>query len=366
MSTVPFLDLKRVCAADRAELLEAFARVLDSGHFVLGAELERFEQEFAAYCGARHAVGVGNGLDALYLVLLALGIGPGDEVVVPAHTFIATWLAVTRCGATPVPVEPDPATCLVTREGIAAELTSRTKAVIAVHLYGSVAGIDGIAALCREHALPLIEDAAQAHGAKLAGIGAGTHGLAGCFSFYPSKNLGAAGDAGAITCNDDALYERLRAVRNYGSRERYVHDTEGINSRLDEVQAAWLRVRLRRLDVDNARRAQIASMYIERLASVSGLQLPVAGVPGSHVWHLFVVQSDARDALQCFLAKRGIQTLIHYPRPVYRFPPFACAGPDDESVADRLTARVLSLPMGPHLSDEDVRTVCEAVRQFAV
>jgi dTDP-3-amino-3,4,6-trideoxy-alpha-D-glucose transaminase len=365
VNPIPFLDLRSILASDRAGLIDAFTRVLDSGRFVLGAELEQFEAEFAAWCGARYAIGVGNGLDALYLSLEALGVGPGDEVVVPAHTFVATWLAVTRCGATPVAVEPDPSTCLVTAETVEMALTARTKAVVAVHLYGAIQGIDAIASLCARRGIPLLEDAAQAHGARLGGVRAGNHGVAGCFSFYPSKNLGACGDAGAVVTSDDQLRDKLVALRNYGSRQRYAHELAGTNSRLDEVQAAWLRVRLAHTEVENARRQDIAARYLERLSGAPGVLLPSAGAPGSHVWHLFVVQTDGRDALQRFLAQRGIETLIHYPRPVYRFPPFAAFAPHGATIADRVTARVLSLPMGPHLSDGDVHRVCDTVLAFA-
>lgn len=361
MNPVPFLNLKQVLADDRADLIEAFTRVLDSGRFILGPELERFEAEFAAHCGVAHGVGVGNGLDAISLVLQALGIGPGDEVVVPAHTFVATWLAVTRCGATPVPVEPDPLTCLATAEGIAAALTPRTRAVVAVHLYGSIAGIDAIAALCRDRGVPLVEDAAQAHGARLSGQRAGSFGVAGCFSFYPSKNLGALGDGGAVVSSDPRLVGRVRMLRNYGSREKYVHEEAGINSRLDELQAALLRVRLRRLDAENERRRRVATMYAARLGAAAGLQLPPPGEPQSHVWHIYAVQCAFREQLRHALELRGVETLIHYPRPVYRFAPFASFAPSAPSASDRVTDRTLSLPMDPHMTDEQVAAVCGAV-----
>jgi dTDP-4-amino-4,6-dideoxygalactose transaminase len=361
VSAVPFLDLKQVLAADRSALIDAFTRVLDSGRFILGPELEQFESEFAAYCGASHAVGVGNGLDAIHLVLKALGVGPGDEVIVPAHTFVATWLAVTHCGATPVAVEPDPNSCLATAAGIEAALTPRTRAVVAVHLYGSIHGIDEIAALCRRRGIPLVEDAAQAHGARLGDVRAGSFGVAGCFSFYPSKNLGALGDGGAVVTNDDRLADAIRSLRNYGSREKYVHEDDGINSRLDELQAALLRVRLRCLEAENEGRRRIASIYSARLAGVAGLQLPWVGPPGSHVWHVYAVQCAFRDRLQQSLRERGVETLIHYPRPVYRHAPFKALAPGPGSAADRLTAGILSLPMGSHLTDTQAAFVCDAV-----
>ncbi len=361
---IPFLDLASLVATDRDELIQTFTRVFDSGRFVMGPELEAFEQEFAAYCGTKYAAGVGNGLDALYLALVALGIGHGDEVIVPAHTFVATWLAITRCGATPIAIEPDAYSCLVNAQAVAKKLSSRTRAVVAVHLYGSVTGIDDIKALCHQHGVPLIEDAAQAHGAASGGVRAGNFGIAGCFSFYPSKNLGAFGDGGAIVSNDLALIDSVRKLRNYGSKVRYQHEVEGINSRLDDIQAAFLRVRLRRLDAENRRRQAIAQLYLARLANIAGLQLPAVGDDGSHVWHLFVVQTPFRDALQKYLLAHGCETLIHYPSPVYRFAPFRMFSPPDESVSDRLAAQVLSLPMGAHLRDADVETVCRYIAAF--
>ncbi len=363
-TVIPFLDLPSLVAADRDELIQALTRVFDSGRFVMGPELDAFEQEFAAYCGTKYAVGVGNGLDALYLALVALGIGAGDEVIVPAHTFVATWLAITRCGAIPIAVEPDANSCLVNAQAVAKKLSPRTRAVVAVHLYGSIAGIEDIKALCRQHGVPLLEDAAQAHGAANGGVRAGNFGVAGCFSFYPSKNLGAFGDGGAIVTNDSALADSVRKLRNYGSKVRYQHEVEGINSRLDDIQAAFLRVRLRRLDTENRRRQVIAQMYLTLLADTADLQLPMAGDEGSHVWHLFVVQTPLRDALQKYLSAHGCETLIHYPSPVYRFAPFVTFSPADESVSDRIAARVLSLPMGSHLRDADVEAVCQHVTAF--
>jgi dTDP-3-amino-3,4,6-trideoxy-alpha-D-glucose transaminase len=338
--------------------------VLDSGRFILGPELEQFESEFAAYCGALHAVGVGNGLDAIHLVLKALGIGPGDEVIVPAHTFVATWLAVSQCGATPVAVEPDPRTCLATAASIAAVLTPRTRAVVAVHLYGSIDGIDEIAALCRGRGIALVEDAAQAHGASLDGVRAGSFGVAGCFSFYPIKNLGALGDGGAVVTSDDRLADAVLALRNYGGRAKYQHDVEGSNSRLDELQAAFLRLRLRKLDAENARRREVAQLYLRELAGVPGLVLPHAGAAESHVWHLLVVQTPRRDELQRALGEAGIGSLVHYPQPVYRLPPFAHLAPAQPTISDRLASQVLSLPMDPQLRDDQVLAVCAAVRAF--
>jgi dTDP-3-amino-3,4,6-trideoxy-alpha-D-glucose transaminase len=364
MTKIPFLDARAGYLADREELDAAYARVMDSGRWILGPELEAFEAEFAAYCGTAHGVGVANGLDALRLALAALGIGPGDEVVVPAHTFVATWIAVVQTGATPVAVEPGEGDFLPSADAIAAAIGPRTRAVIAVHLYGSVAGIDTIAALCAQRGIALVEDAAQAHGASCGGIRAGAHGRLGCFSFYPGKNLGAYGDGGAVVTSDAALAMRLRVLRNYGGIEKYAHDEPGTNSRLDELQAAFLRVRLRRLDRDNAQRARLAQVYRDGLAEVPGLALPAPGAPGSHAWHLFVVRSTHRDELQAHLARHGCQALIHYPRPVYRYAPYSAAAPPPGSPADRLCAGLLSLPMGPHLAENQVRATCALVVGF--
>jgi dTDP-3-amino-3,4,6-trideoxy-alpha-D-glucose transaminase len=344
--------------------LQSFAEVLDSGRFVAGPALEAFEASFAAYCGVRHGIGVGNGLDALYLALKASGIGAGDEVLVPAHTFVATWLAITRCNATPVPVEPDPRSCVVTAEGFAQRLTKRTRAVVAVSLYGSLQGMPEIASLCRERGLLLLEDAAQAHGARLGTQVAGSFGTAAAFSFYPTKNLGCLGDGGMVVTNDAQLARTVRALRNYGGHSRYSHELEGVNSRLDEMQAALLAVRLPKLDAANAHRQALARIYTKRLAGLPLLELPPEAEPGSHVWHLFVIRTRLREDLQQFLAERGIETLVHYPRAVYRLPPFLAFAPDAESVADRLAATVLSLPMGPHLQEQDVHAVCDAIQEF--
>ena len=361
---IPFLDLHALYLEDQAEYDAAYRRVMASGRWILGDEGEAFEQAFAAACGRRHAIGVGNGLDALTLALRAAGIGPGDEVLVPAHTFIATWLAVEQVGAVPRAVEPAPGRFLIDTEGIAAALTPRTRAVLPVHLYGEATDIAATEALCAERGLVLIEDAAQAQGARHAGRAIGSFGLASCFSFYPGKNLGAFGDAGAITTDDDALAHRLRQLRNYGASQRYQHEQAGVNSRLDELQAAFLRVRLARLAEHNQRRRELARLYLAELAGVGDLLLPDAAGLDEAVWHLFVVRTGRRDALQHGLTQAGIASLIHYPKPVYRFPPFAALAPAGRSRADALCEQVLSLPMGPHLQAPQVLAVCRAVRAF--
>ncbi len=364
MKKVPFLDVRASYLEDKVEIDASYHRVMDSGRWILGPELEAFEDEFARYCGARFCVGVGNGLDAIYLSLRALGIGPGDEVIVPALTFSATWFAITRSGATPVAVEPEVRTRMPSAEAIAAAITPRTRAVVPVDLYGSVLDIEAVVALCRERGLALVEDAAQAHGAASSVARAGNHGIVGCFSFYPSKNLGAYGDGGAIVTSDPDICSRLRSLRNYGSSERYRHDDEGVNSRLDELQAAMLRVRLRRLDAYNARRQHLAQLYLQGLADLPAIGCAEPGPPGSHVWHLFVITSDRRDELQAYLGQHGCDTLIHYPVPIYRHAYFRAHAPAGTSASDRLTKQILSLPMGPHLDDASVRLVCELVREF--
>jgi dTDP-4-amino-4,6-dideoxygalactose transaminase len=360
---IPFLDVPAAYAELRDDLDEAARRVMASGQFILGPDVAAFEEEFAAYCGARHAIGVGSGLDALRLILLGYGLGPGDEVVVPSNTFIATWLAVSQVGAAPVPVEPDPETHNVTAAGVEAALTARTKAIMPVHLYGQPADMDELAALGRDHGIPVIEDAAQAQGARLRGRRAGALADAAGFSFYPGKNLGALGDAGAITTDDDALADRVRLLRNYGSSRKYHHDVPGMNSRLDSLQAAFLRVKLRRLDEWNERRRAVAARYLELLDGVDDLVLPAVPDWAEPVWHLFVVRHPRRDELQERLAAAGVDTIIHYPIPPHRAGAYAEEfGGRSLPVAERLADEVLSLPMGPHLPLPDVERVADAVR----
>ncbi|HEY1070155.1 MAG TPA: DegT/DnrJ/EryC1/StrS family aminotransferase [Thermomonas sp.] len=360
---IPFLDLKAPHVELRAEIDAALARVLDSGWYILGPEVDAFEAEFAAYCGARHCVGVANGLDALHLVLRAMDVGPGDEVVVPSNTYIATWLAVSQCGAIPVPVEPDPATHNIDPQRIEAAITPRTKVILPVHLYGQPADMDAILSIARRHGLRVLEDAAQAHGARYKGQRIGAHGDAVAWSFYPGKNLGALGDGGAITTNDDALADRLRVLRNYGSRVKYVNEVQGWNSRLDPLQAAVLRVKLAYLDEWNARRAAIAALYQRELAE-TGLVLPVVSAWAEPAWHLFVVRHPRRDDLQRGLGEAGIGTLIHYPLPPHRQQAYAGLGLADHAfpIASRLADEVLSLPMGPHLSVAQAEQVVAAVK----
>lgn len=360
---IPFLDVAAAYAELQDELDAAARRVMASGQFILGPEVTAFEEEFAAYCETSHAIGVGSGLDALRLILLGYGVGQGDEVAVPSNTFIATWLAVTHAGATPVPVEPDPATHTITAEVVEAAITPSTKAIMPVHLYGHPADMDGIVALGRKRGIPVIEDAAQAQGARYRARRAGHLADAAGFSFYPGKNLGAMGDAGAITTDDDALAERVRMLRNYGSRVKYHHDLPGLNSRLDSLQAGVLRIKLRHLDEWNERRRAVADLYVRRLDDIEGLVLSVAADWAEPVWHLFVVRHPQRDALQERLSDAGVDTMIHYPIPPHLTGAYAAAFEGVRlPVAERLADEVLSLPMGPHLALEDAERVAVAVR----
>ena len=339
---------------------------MESGYYVLGPEVESFEAEFAAYCGAKYCVGVGNGLEAITLILRACGIGPGDSVVVPANTYIATWLAVTHAGAELIPVEPDAASYNIDPRRVESSIKPSTRAIIAVHLYGQPADMDALAQIARKRKLLIIEDAAQAHGAKYKGRCAGSLGDAAAFSFYPTKNLGAIGDAGAVTTNDRVLADRVRVLRNYGSRERYANVLLGFNSRLDELQAALLRVKLSRLDRWNSRRAEIALCYTRALAAVRQLALPHVASMSQAVWHLFVVRSRRRDALQRHLRAEGIDTLIHYPIPPHRSEAYAnLPMPQDlYPITDALAGELLSLPLWAQMDLKNVETVSQTVAEF--
>ena len=352
---IPFLDLKAPCLELKEELDAAYARVMSSGWYILGEEVAAFEREFAEYCGVRHCIGVGNGLDALYLILRALEIGAGDEVIVPSNTYIATWLAVSQTGAVPVPVEPDGRTWNIDPDRIEAAITPRTRAILAVHLYGQAAEMTRINAIARRHNLKVIEDAAQAHGALCNGRKVGGLADAAGFSFYPGKNLGALGDGGAVTTNDDGLAERIRILRNYGSRQKYVNEVKGVNSRLDELQAALLRVKLRRLDEWNLRRERLSMRLLGGLSD-SGLGLPCLAEGCTSVWHLFVVRCPDRDGLQKELGEHGIGTLIHYPVPPHLQDAYRELGygPGSFPLAEQLADEVLSLPMGPHIDDGQI------------
>ena len=395
---VPILDLKPAYTELREELDAAYQRVMESGWVLLGQELEAFEAEYAASVGAKHCIGVANGLEALQLVLMARGIGAGDEVIVPAHGYIATFLAVTHAGARPVPVECDERTYNLDPARIAAALTPRTKAILPIHLYGQTADMTAINAIAQQHGLFVLEDAAQSHGAGIKAEGlkggkaepnppelengfqpfrppavqplrqAGALGEAAGISFYPSKNLGALADAGAITTSDDALADKLRHLRNYGSKVRYQHEYLGMNSRLEELQAAFLRVKLKRLAEWNARRVALAQRYLAQLRGVGDLVLPFVPAWAEPVWHLFVVRTARRAALQAHLAAAGVGTQVHYPTPPHLTPAYRNAAngwrPGDFPLAEKLAGEVLSLPIGPHHSAEQIDFVCASVRAF--
>ena len=360
---IPFLDLGAAYRALKPEIDRAVLRVLDSGWYILGPEVEAFEAEWAAYCGADHAVGLANGLDALILALRALEVGPGDEVIVPSNTYIATWLAVTAVGARPVPVEPDPATHNIDPARIAAALTPATRVILPVHLYGQPADLDPILALARAHDIAVVEDAAQAHGARYKGKRIGAHGDIVCWSFYPGKNLGALGDGGAITTNRADLAERIAMLRNYGSKVKYVNEMQGVNSRLDPVQAAVLRVKLPHLDAWTDHRRSLAATYGAQLHDC-GLILPHVPDWAEPAWHLYVLRSPDRDGLQRHLTAAGVGTLIHYPIPPHMQAAYAGLGlaPEALPLARRLADEVLSLPMGPQLAMADAERVIAALR----
>jgi dTDP-3-amino-3,4,6-trideoxy-alpha-D-glucose transaminase len=337
--------------------------VLRSGRYIHGPEVEAFEREFASYCGALGAVGVGNGLEALHLTLVALGIGAGDEVIVPAHTYIATWLAVTHTGARPVPVEPDPATMQIDAARVSDSITTRTAAILPTHLYGMPADLEALAAIADQHGLVLVADASQAHGALFGGRSVGSLGDAVAFSLYPTKNLGAIGDAGIVVSSDQDLLGRVRMLGNYGERGRNEHELRGHNSRLDELQAAMLRVKLGHLDMWNGLRRARADQYLGALSASAGVELP--GVtPSAHpVWHQFVIRVRSRDAVREELARRGVGTLVHYPTPPHRAAAYTVDYPDALPITEQLAKSVLSLPISPALSEDDCAYVARALTE---
>jgi len=358
---IPFLDLKESYLELKSELDDAYKRVMESGCYIAGSEVEAFENEFASYCGTKYCIGVGNGLEALHLILRGYDIGEGDEVIVPANTYIATWLAVTHAGATPIPVEPDERTYNINFEEVALAITPRTKAIIAVHLYGQPADMDKLLRIADRHDLKVIEDAAQAHGAKYKGWKVGGIGDAAGFSLYPSKNLGAFGDAGVVTTNDSDLANRIRSLRNYGSDKKYFNEVKGFNSRLDPLQAAFLRVKLKHLNRWNDRRQDIANQYLKAL---TGVIVPFVPLWTEPVWHIFAVRHSHRNIFkQRLLEGWEIETLVHYPIPPH------CSGaymsktsfPITESICNT----IISLPISPYMTDEQVQYVIEGVRGAA-
>lgn len=362
---VNFLDLKAAYDELGDELDAAVLRASRSGWYIGGQEVETFEHDFAAYTQAKYCVGMGNGLDALTLALRALDIGPGDEVIVPAHTFIATWLAVSAVGATPVPVEPIAGSYNLDAASAAAHITPRTKAIMPVHLYGIPADMDAISQLAKKHGLLVIEDAAQAHGAKVRDQRIGSHGDVVAWSFYPGKNLGALGDGGAVTTNDAAIASRIRKLGNYGSSVKYYNEERGVNSRLDPIQAAVLAVKLKYLDVWNKRRQQIAQIYSQALADLP-IALPQVPAWAESVWHTYVIATPQRELLQSRMAAAGIQTLIHYPVPVHLQAAYQHLGfkPGSLARAERYAQQVISLPIGPQLAMADVDRVIEVMNSL--
>jgi dTDP-4-amino-4,6-dideoxygalactose transaminase len=360
--TIPFCDIGASYAELKPRIDAALARCLRSGQYVGGTEVQAFEAAFAQYCGVDHCVGVANGLDALRLALLAMGIGSGDEVIVPSNTYIATWLAVSQCGATPVPVEPEPNTFNLDPDRVAAAITGRTKAIMPVHLCGLPADMDPLLRIARTNGLLVLEDAAQAHGACYGGRRIGGHGDAAAWSFYPTKNLGAFGDAGAVTTNNHEIAERLRMLGNYGSKVRGEHEDQGYNSRLDPLQAAALAVKLDHLDEWNDRRAKIAAAYNTEFAPTS-LTVPWVPCWAKPVWHLYVVRHEQRDSLRKLLEEAGVNTLVHYPIPPHLQRAYSAAGfhPGQFPLAERLAAQSLSLPMWPQMTAEQVDYTVSAV-----
>ncbi|MBE0670982.1 MAG: DegT/DnrJ/EryC1/StrS family aminotransferase [Anaerolineales bacterium] len=363
---IPFLDLKSPYTELKDELDSAYQRVMESGWFIMGAEVEAFEHEFAAYCEVKHCVGVGNGLEALHLILRAYGIGEGHEVIVPSNTYIATWLAVSYAGAIPVPVEPLAHTYYLDPEKVEAAITPRTRAILPVHLYGLLADIDPLIALAEKYDLKVIEDSAQAQGAHYKGRMSGSLGHAAGFSFYPGKNLGALGDAGAVITNDDKLVEQVRMLRNYGSKVKYYNDIKGYNSRLDEMQAAFLRVKLKHLDEWNMRRTKIASTYLDSLGQLTDLILPSVLDSTEPSWHIFPVRHSRRDDLQKYLKNKGVDTLIHYPVPPHLSGAYADLNMPKGTfpIAEKIASSELSLPMGPHLTLDEVGYITNAIREY--
>lgn len=366
---IPFLDLKAINHQYHQELKEACSRVIDSGWYIMGNELKAFEQEFASYCGSKHCIGVANGLDALTLTLRAwkeLGkLQDGDEVIVPANTYIASILAISENNLTPVLVEPDINTFNLSPEAIEQAITEKTKVILPVHLYGLISPMNEVMLLAKKYNLLVLEDCAQAHGAEIAGIKAGNWGDAAAFSFYPGKNLGALGDAGAVTTSDSELAHTIRALGNYGSEEKYKNNYQGVNSRLDEMQAAMLSIKLTHLNKEIQRRQEIARYYLDNIKNDLVI-LPEVTLVESHVWHLFVIKTQHRQAFSTYLFENSIQTLIHYPLPPHKQEAYTCYNDLSLPVTELLHNQVLSLPMGPTMLDTEVDKIVGIINRFGV
>lgn len=360
---VPFLNVGAAYVELKEQINDVTQRVLNSGSYLLGEELAAFEAEFANYIGVKHCIGVGNGLDALHLVLRAKGIGKGDEVIVPSHTYIATWLAVSFAGALPVPVEIEEASYNINPLLIEAAITEKTKAIIPVHLYGQSADMDAINAIANKHGLFVLEDAAQAHGAYYKKQRAGGLGHAAAWSYYPGKNLGAIGDGGAITTNDNELADKIRSLRNYGSHQKYINNIKGFNSRLDELQAAILRVKLKYLDEWNQRRSQIAGLYQNELSAREEIYLPKTSKFNNHVWHVFVIRTKQREKIKKYLEANNIKTLVHYPIPSYKQNAYSEIKRYSFPLCEQISEELLSLPMGPHLTIQEANYVVDKLKR---
>lgn len=364
---IKFLDLRMCNKAHSESLLSAMEKVLKSGWYVLGQEVSSFEREFSEFVGVKNCVGVSNGLDGLTLMLEAAGVGEGDEVIVPSNTYIATWLAISHLKAVPVPVEPDPSTYNLSLGGIKNAVTKKTKAVLVVHLYGKLCEkMEEIASFCKDKNVLLFEDSAQCHGTIQGGKRSGSFGDASAFSFYPGKNLGALGDAGCVVTNSGELAENIKIIRNYGSEEKYHNKVMGRNCRLDELQAAFLRVKLKHIDSENTHRKILAKRYLERLLNVPEIELPVLGDDEDHTWHLFVVKTERRQELMTYLKENEVQTLIHYPIPPHLSEAYRSLGYKRRSfpIAEKLADTVMSLPIGPHLQLYHIDKVCDLIGSF--
>lgn len=361
---IPFLDLKKVNERFTDKLKEAANRVIESGWYISGEEVEGFEREFARYCDVKHCIGVSNGLDALKLILKAYNLGPGDEVIVPSNTYIASILAISEVGAIPVLVEPDLDTYNINPSLIEMKISKATKAILVVHLYGRVVDITSVLKIAEKYHLKVIEDAAQAHGAAYLGKRVGNLGDAAGFSFYPGKNLGALGDAGAITTNDDELAIRLRAFRNYGSEKKYENIYKGYNHRLDEIQAALLRVKLPYLDKDNEIRRELAMLYCNNINNNSIILPSTTNIPSGNVWHLFTIRTTHRDKLQHYLLENGIETMIHYPIPPHKQVAYSEWGNQEYPVSEKIHSEILSIPLSPVQTEEETLKVIQVINQF--
>lgn len=360
---IKFLDLEKVNNRFRGEIDSRIKNILDKGWYLQGEENEKFSRNFAAYCGVKHALGVGNGLDALRLIIKAYGFGAGDEIIVPANTYIATILAITDNGCTPVLVEPDINTYNINPDLIEEKITPKTKAIMVVHLYGQAVPMQKIREIAQKYNLKIIEDAAQAHGAIYQNHRVGNLGDAAAFSFYPGKNLGAMGDAGGITTNDDALYEKVKAIANYGSDRKYHHIYKGINSRMDEIQAAILDIKLPYLDKDNSRRREIAQNYRENIKNPL-IILPKTYSEASHVWHVFAVRTNNRDKFQKYLNENGVQTIIHYPTPPHKQPAYKEWNNISYPISEKIHQEIISLPISPVMTDNEVKELIRIVNAY--